>query len=509
MAAARLEVVDLSCRYDKLFANKHVNLTVEAGSIHGLLGENGAGKSTLLKAIYGALLPSSGSLRIDGREVTIDSPRSAQSHGIAMVYQHFSLFHTMTVAENIALFLRCSTERAIQYFDDISNDLDVRFDANEGIKALDIGQQQQVEILRCLALSPKILLLDEPTSVLTRNEADELIFLLRGIADRGCSVIVTTHKLREVRALCSEATILRSGEVAGTCELATVSDESLGKMIMGERPNVTATTRRLDTKKRPIFTLENISTTPTEEEPVALDAISLTMETGRIIGIAGVSGNGQEVLSELILGNTAPVSGRITMNGEDVTNLSTKARIINGLQVIAADRINIGSVGEMTIEENLLMTQMHTFSRWPGLIDWRTLVDKCQDIMRDFHVGAIDSGSPISTLSGGNLQKVLFSRTIQGNVKIIVCTNPTWGIDVSTARLIQERLIELRNEGVAILLISTDIEELFFLADRITTMASGTLSEPIATQDISTDQLAALMTRSSNTSTDRSLGSII
>ena len=148
MAAARLEVVDLSCRYDKLFANKHVNLTVEAGSIHGLLGENGAGKSTLLKAIYGALLPSSGSLRIDGREVTIDSPRSAQSHGIAMVYQHFSLFHTMTVAENIALFLRCSTERAIQYFDDISNDLDVRFDANEGIKALDIGQQQQVEILR-------------------------------------------------------------------------------------------------------------------------------------------------------------------------------------------------------------------------------------------------------------------------------------------------------------------------------------------------------------------------
>ena len=197
------------------------------------------------------------------------------------------------------------------------------------------------------------------------------------------------------------------------------------------------------------------------------------------------------------------------MNGEDVTNLSTKARIINGLQVIAADRINIGSVGEMTIEENLLMTQMHTFSRWPGLIDWRTLIDKCQDIMRDFHVGAIDIGSPISTLSGGNLQKVLFSRTIQGNVKIIVCTNPTWGIDVSTARLIQERLIELRNEGVAILLISTDIEELFFLADRITTMASGTLSEPIATQDISTDQLAALMTRSSNTSTDRSLGSII
>ena len=169
---------------------------------------------------------------------------------------------------------------------------------------------------------------------------------------------------------------------------------------MGERPNVTATTRRLDTKTRAIFTLENISTTPTEEEPVALDAISLTMETGRIIGIAGVSGNGQEVLSELILGNTAPVSGRITMNGEDVTNLSTKARIINGLQVIAADRINIGSVGEMTIEENLLMTQMHTFSRWPGLIDWRTLVDKCQDIMRDFHVGAIDIGSPISTLSG-------------------------------------------------------------------------------------------------------------
>ncbi|MDD0999942.1 ABC transporter ATP-binding protein [Pseudomonas sp. TNT2022 ID1044] len=484
----RLQLHRISKRYPGCLANDAIDLSIAPGEIHALLGENGAGKSTLMKIIYGVTHADSGEMIWQGQRVSMRNPAQARGLGIGMVFQHFSLFETLTVAQNIALAMGAAAGTPKQLepkIREVSQRYGMALEPERLVHSLSIGERQRVEIVRCLMQDIRLLILDEPTSVLTPQEADELFVTLRRLAAEGCSILFISHKLGEVRALCHSATVLRSGRVAGHCVPAECSDQQLAQLMVGEAaalitdyPKVTGTDVWLN--------VQGLSWHNPDPFGCSLKAIDLQVRSGEIVGIAGVAGNGQDELLALLSGEERLPrvdSARISFGLEPVAHLRPDARRQRGLAFVPADRLGHGAVPELSLADNALLTAFQQGLVSNGLIQRGKVQALANTIIERFGVKTPDAQAPARSLSGGNLQKFILGREILQQPKLLVAAHPTWGVDVGAAATIHRALIALRDAGAAILVISEDLDELFQISDRLGALCSGRMSPLQATVD--------------------------
>lgn len=488
-----LELQDISKQYPGVLANDHVNLTVAKGEILALLGENGAGKSTLVKMIYGATQPSSGQILWSGQPVQVRSPNQARQMGIGMVFQHFSVFETLTVAENIELGL---DKAVVKKFDDLhqtihqlSDEYDLHVDPKRYVHSLSIGERQRVEILRCLIQDVKLLILDEPTSVLTPQEVRGLFRVLRKLASQGCSILFISHKLKEVTALCDRAVILRAGKLNGECCPAEESPNSIARMMVGNEVALSKTYPHTLTNQ-PILTIQDLTLPPTHPFGTALNQITLQLNAGEILGIAGVAGNGQEELLGILSGeDTRAKHHHIMLEHKPVGRFHAGVRRQLGMAYVPEDRLGQGAVPDMNLLENTLLT--HERKPWVkyGWVVKNKLTELTRRLIKDNDVKCRNEFSAAKSLSGGNLQKFIIGREISQNPKVLICAHPTWGVDIGAASAIHRKLIALRDQGAAIVVISEDIDELFMISDRLAALYEGRLSSPIATDETSIEEV--------------------
>lgn len=499
----RLELRRLSRRYPGQTANENVDLSVRPGEIHAVLGENGSGKSTLMRCVYGVEKPDAGTILWNGAEVALRDANHARELGMALVFQHFSLIEALSVMDNVRLYLgtgrlgQLKPASIAQQLERLALELDLPVDPSALVGDLSMGEQQRVEILRCLLLSPQLLMLDEPTSSLTPAETHRLFSALRQLAKRGCSILFVTHRLSEVRELCDVATILRRGRVVSRCNPREKSEDELAELIVGTAASVPMV-KRSSTTGVPQLVLESVRTSSSEREEPLARAIDLSVRGGEIIGIAGIAGNGQGRLSDLITGEQKPASGRIWLDAHDVTGWSPRKRRQRGLHVIPAERTYRGAVPSLDLVDNLLLTEYdHYTDRHLGPcapLNRSAALNDSATVMREQDVRASDPSVAAGKLSGGNLQKFLVGRALRFRPRVLICHNPTWGVDTLAAGSIHRQLMLAREAGVAILLISADLDEIYRLADRIAVIHRGVLSEPRSPERLPRTQLGLLMT---------------
>jgi simple sugar transport system ATP-binding protein len=494
----RLELAGIVKQFGATLANDRIDLRVMSGEIHALLGENGAGKSTLVKIVYGILKADAGEVRWDGRPAHIGSPAQARRLGIGMVFQHFSLFDSLTVAENIALGIderipvRALSERIAQ----VSARYGLALDPARHVHTLSVGERQRVEIVRCLLQDPKLLVMDEPTSVLTPQEAERLFETLRRLAGEGCSILYISHKLEEIRALCSTATILRDGRVVERCDPRTESARSLAQMMIGvELVAPTAAVARSTGEIR--LEVDGLSLEPEDPFGTALNDIRIAVRAGEIVGIAGVAGNGQaEFLSALSGERLLPNGAMIRFDREAVGHLGPEARRRLGMAFVPEERIGRGAVPDMSLAENGLLTayaQPTADLVRCGLVRADRTHRLARRIIAEFNVVASGSDAEARSLSGGNLQKFIIGREIVQASKLLVAAHPTWGVDAGATAAIHRALIGLARAGSAVLVVSHDLDELFAISDRLAVMYQGRLSEPRPTREMTTEAAGLLM----------------
>jgi simple sugar transport system ATP-binding protein len=492
----RIELTDITKRYPGAIANSAVGISVDAGEIHALLGENGAGKSTLMKIIYGVVKPDEGEMYWEGERVHVRGASHARELGIGMVFQHFSLFETLTVTENIALSLPksdvVSMESLKQRIEEVSARYGMKLDPNRYVHTLSIGEQQRVEIVRCLLQDVKLLILDEPTSVLTPQEVDTLFKTLRKLASEGCSILFISHKLDEVRALCDNATILRGGKVSGDCvPRETTTDEIARLMVGNDTPLSEEYEKALG---REVFlSIKALSFQSDDPFSTTLKDISLQVKSGEIMGVAGVAGNGQEELLNLISGEEVCDASAVTFAGQAVGNLGPRQRRELGLGFVPEERLGRGAVPDMSLANNALLTAYHGDLVDNGWINSHKVKTFAAQIIEQFKVKAAGIDAQAKSLSGGNLQKYIIGREIIQAPKLLVCSHPTWGVDIGAAILIRHALIALRDQGAAILVVSEDIDELYSISDRICAICDGELSPVDEMKNVSINQLGKWM----------------
>nr|WP_211313824.1 ABC transporter ATP-binding protein [Marinomonas piezotolerans] len=492
----RLELLNITKQYPGCLANDQICMNLMPGEIHALLGENGAGKSTLVKTIYGVVAPDSGQIIWDGHEVDIKSPSKARDLGIGMVFQHFSLFETLTVSQNIELCL--SPEQLSSIGDlagriqELSKTYDLQVDPTRYVHSLSIGERQRVEIMRCLVQSVKLLILDEPTSVLTPQEVAGLFDVLRKLSKEGCSIMFISHKLHEVTEICHKATILRGGKLVGTCSPAEETPATIAKMMVGDLAEQDAGYTKA-TGEHIIFSAIGLNLPAKHPFGTSLKDIQFDMRKGEILGIAGVAGNGQEELMSIISGeDNRTVNNAITLDGKDISTLNAGKRRKMGLAYVPEERLGRGAVPDMSLSENTLLTHSSGFVS-KGLVNWNAVKQYAKALINDYSVKCHGEFSEAKSLSGGNLQKFIMGREIGQNPKVLICAHPTWGVDVGAALAIHQALLELRDQGAAILLISEDIDELFLLADRMSAICNGHLSPVVRTEETTIDQIGQWM----------------
>ncbi len=485
----RLELSGISKQYPAVKANDQVSLKVEAGRIHAVLGENGAGKSTLMKIIYGAVQPDAGLMVWNGRPVQIKSPAQARQLGISMVYQHFSLFDTLTAAENVWLGLDkglglAEVTARIRLLAE-SYGLDI--DPLRPVHSLSVGERQRVEIIRALMGKPELLILDEPTSVLTPQAVDKLFVTLRQLAAQGCSILYISHKLDEIRALCSHCTVLRGGRVTGEVDPRTQSNAELSRLMIGAEP---PRLRQLDPLAQPsvgVTVLELRDLNLAKESPfgTSLVDLSLQLRRGEILGIAGVSGNGQQELMAALSGeDTRLAPGQLHLFGADIAGASASKRRRLGLHFVPEERLGRGAVPTLSLAQNTLLTRTENVTSI-GWIRTQKVQQLAQDLIARFQVRAGGAGAVARSLSGGNLQKFIVGREVDANPKVLIICQPTWGVDVGAAAQIRAELLKLRDGGCAVLVVSEELDELFEISDRLVVMAQGRLSPALAVADAS------------------------
>jgi simple sugar transport system ATP-binding protein len=489
----RLELIGICKRFPGVVANDGVSLTVAPGEIHGVLGENGAGKSTLMKIIYGALAADAGEIRFNGRPVAIRNPHEARALGIAMVFQHFSLFETLTVAENVWLGLADGAPLAavIERIRAAAGSYGLEIDPLRPVHALSVGERQRVEIVRALLARPQLLILDEPTSVLTPAAVDRLFAFLRQLAAAGCSILYISHKLDEVRALAERCTVLRAGRVVAVVDPAAHSNASLSRLMIGAEPPRLA--RTAPHAGAVALEVRGLTLACADRFGVALEAIGFTVRAGEIVGIAGVSGNGQQELAAALSGEDprAP-AGSILLFGADVARASPRARRRRGLHFVPEERLGRGAVPALSLAENALLTRTEPLGR-SGWIRRDALRRLTQRLLARFNVRAAGPDAPARSLSGGNLQKFIVGREIDAAPKVLVVAQPTWGVDVGASAPIRNELLRLRDAGCALLVFSEELDELFEICDRLHVMARGRLSPAVATAAATVEQIGAWM----------------
>ncbi|OOG52106.1 ABC transporter ATP-binding protein [Polaromonas sp. C04] len=483
MTPPRLQLAHITKRYPAVVANSDVSLTVQAGETHAVLGENGAGKSTLMKIIYGSVKPDEGSVVFNGQPVHIRNPQEARALGISMVFQHFSLFDTLTVAENVWLGLSRSltlaevtrriTTKAAEY--------GVEVDPLRPVHTLSVGEMQRVEIIRALLTDPKLLILDEPTSVLTPQAVDRLFGVLKKIASEGCSILYISHKLHEIRELCSACTVLRGGKVTGVCDPRQETNASLSRLMIGAEPPAL---QHREVKTGATVLAVNQLTLPTENQfGVDLEAISLSVRAGEVVGIAGVSGNGQQELLYALSGeDTRAAAPMIQIKGQSAGRFGPGRRRALGVHFVPEERLGRGAVPTLGLAHNLLLTRRNAIgTAWwnRGWINVRALEAQASDIIRRFNVKAGGPNAEARSLSGGNLQKFIVGREIDANPTLLIVSQPTWGVDVGAAAQIRGEILALRDAGCAVLVVSEELDELFEISDRLYVIAKGRLSPSV------------------------------
>ncbi|OLP57545.1 ABC transporter [Rhizobium rhizosphaerae] len=495
MTPPLLSLRGLSKSYGQIRANQGIDLDVAERSIHAILGENGAGKSTLMKLIYGVETPDEGTVTWQGAPIRLTSPAEARRQGIGMVFQHFSLFETLTVVENIALVVPGKKRELIERVRTLGRDFGLEVDPLADVHALSVGERQRVEIIRCLMTDPKLIILDEPTSVLPPQSVEKLFETLKRLREGGVSILFISHKLEEIRAICDRATILRAGRVTGHVDPREHDAHDLARMMIGrDMPEITPAASVETGEKR--LELIGLDHRPDDPFAVALKRVTLEVKAGEILGIAGISGNGQAELSAIISGETRlgrEARDRIFMMGQDVGRLDAAARRRLGFAFVPEDRLGRGAVPELSLVLNGLLTAHPLGLLKQGLIDRAGAKAFAETCIRDFDVRTPGPEAEAGALSGGNLQKFIVGREIMLAPKLLFVAQPTWGVDIGAATAIRQRLIALRNAGMAILVVSEEIEELFEICDRIQVLHAGELSPSLVTRETRVEEIGRYM----------------
>jgi simple sugar transport system ATP-binding protein len=477
----RLQLTGITKRYPGVVANNGVSLSVAPGQIHAVLGENGAGKSTLMKIIYGSVKPDEGAVMFNGRPVHVRNPQEARALGISMVFQHFSLFDTLTVAENVWLGLDKALTLA-----EVSASIDVTasqygldIDPKRPVHTLSVGEMQRVEIIRALLTNPQLLILDEPTSVLTPQAVEKLFVVLNKLAAEGCSILYISHKLHEILELCTACTVLRGGQVTGVCDPREESNASLSRLMIGAEPPA----------------LEVLGLTLASDDPFGTDLadIALTVRSGEVVGIAGVSGNGQSELLFALSGEDrrAP-AGSVRVTGKDASHHGPGKRRALGLHFVPEERLGRGAVPTLSLAHNLLLTRRDALGAG-GWLKLGALKQQAADIIQRYNVKANGPDAAAKSLSGGNLQKFIVGREIEAKPKLLIVSQPTWGVDVGASAQIRGEILALRDAGCAVLVVSEELDELFEISDRLHVIAKGRLSPSMDRADATIERIGEWM----------------
>ncbi len=492
-----VELCDIVKRFPGVLANNKVCFDVNAGEVHALLGENGAGKSTLMRQLYGLYQPDSGEIRIDGQLHTFRSPADAIRAGIGMIHQHFMLVPTLTVAENVALGLR-STREPVTDLDQVSARIrelaqayGLKVDPSAYVWQLAVGEQQRVEILKALYRGASMIILDEPTAVLTPQEVNDLFATLKHMVQEGHGLVFISHKLHEVMAISDRVTVLRDGEVIGTRPTAEVTRDDLVKMMVGREVKPLA--------PQPIeagaarLKIEGMHTMG-DRGAEALRGVDLEVHAGEIVGLAGVSGNGQRELAECLAGLRPVTTGSLYIDGLDMTHASLHARMAAGQAYIPEERMRDGAIREFSVQENLFLHE-HTSPEYTHgiFLDFAKMAAHARDLVSQFTVKTPGLDTPIKNLSGGNIQKAIMARELSRQPKVLIAAQPTRGVDIGATEYIHQRLLEQRASGTAILLISEDLDEIRSLSDRIAVIYEGRIVGVVERNQATVEQIGLMM----------------
>jgi ABC-type uncharacterized transport system ATPase subunit len=481
-------------------ANDHVDLQVEVGEIHALLGENGAGKTTLMNILFGLYRPDEGEIRIDGRTVAFGSPKDAIAAGIGMVHQHFMLVPVFSVTENITLGVertgllgvidRRGAERDVGI---LSRSFGLGVDPEARVEDLPVGVQQRVEIVKALYREAQVLILDEPTAVLTPQEIDEFFRVMRGLKnDFQTSIIFITHKLKEVAEIADQVTVMRLGKVVGTTTPGESSEQEMASMMVGRTVQLLVTKDAAKPGKS-VLEVEDLRV-PDDRGQVAVDGVTFGVRAGEILAVAGVQGNGQTELVEALTGLARPTGGTIRLEGEDLTHASPRRVLHSGVAHVPEDRQKDGLIPEFPVADNLVL---NTFDRPPyahGLsIDRDAVRRSARERLREFDIRAPSVETPVGNLSGGNQQKVIVAREVSRPIRLLSASQPTRGLDVGSVQYIHERIVQQRDQGVAVLIVSSELDEVLALADRVAVMYRGRMAGPFDSSSLTRERLGLLM----------------
>ena len=493
-----LEMRGIVKRFPGVLANDHVDFDVRAGEVHALLGENGAGKSTLMKILYGMYEPDEGEIRLNGKPVSIKSPVDAIDLGIGMIHQHFMLVESLTVAENVALGLPSSRgiltdlDRVSKRIVELAEIYGLQVDPDAYIWQLAVGQRQRVEIIKALYRGAALLILDEPTAVLTPQEVDEFFTTIRQMTQDGHAVTFISHKLHEVLDICNRVTVLRDGNRVDSCPIEGCTKESLAQMMVGRE--VIMQPECVDVERGETrLELKDLHAQSDRGTP-ALRGVNLNVHAGEILGLAGVSGNGQRELAEVITGLRPLTQGRIFLDGNDVTGQSPGALTEQMLAYIPEERMKDGMIQEFSVAENTILRDHHKepFSRF-GFLNLRIIAEYADNLIRKFNVKTPSHETPAKSLSGGNIQKVVLARELSRKPRVLVAAQPTRGVDIGATEYVHARLLEQREQGTAILLISEDLDEILALSDRIAVIFEGRIIGVVARDNATLEQLGLMM----------------
>ncbi len=491
-----LELKGITKKFGSLVANELIELKVSNGEIHAILGENGAGKSTLMNIVYGLIKPDSGSIIIDGKNVEINNPAQALQAGIGMVHQHFMLVPVFTVLENIILGHEklkrgiLSVEEALKSIERISKEFKFDIDPYELIENLPVGVQQKIEILRALIYDAKILILDEPTAVLTPQETDELLKIMKSLKSKGVAIIFITHKLREVQEVADKITVIRRGKVVGTTQ-PSATQEELANLMVGRAVDLNASKEKKLTGPI-ILSIKNLSIFDSTGR-VLVNNLSLDVKSGEVVAIAGVQGNGQSELVRAIVNLEPHKSGSIKLDGQEILGVSVSRTLHKGVAYVPESRELDGLIGSFTIAENLILDTHDTksFAKRGSLIS-SVVAKNAEKLTHEFDIRSQGIFDTSSSLSGGNKQKVVLARELSREVKLVIASQPTRGLDVGSIEFVHERLLSEAKSGRAILLVSTELDEVIALSDRIAVMYRGEILG-IVSPDTSREKLGLMM----------------
>jgi simple sugar transport system ATP-binding protein len=493
----QLELRGITKRFGSLTANDHISLKVEPGQIHSLLGENGAGKSTLMNVLFGLLHPDEGEILIDGDVVRISDSGDAVRRGIGMVHQHFMLVPVFTVAENVVLgfeptksFDRVDYKRATEEIRELSRQFKLEVDPDAVVENLPVGLQQRVEILKALSHDAELLILDEPTAVLTPQEIDALMSIMRSLAAAGKSILFITHKLKEVKAIADVITVIRQGRVVGSAE-PTASEAELASMMVGREVLLTVE----KTAYNPGESVLDVRDLVVRDDRglIAVKGVSFEVRAGEVLALAGVQGNGQTELVEALVGMRPVESGTITLHGRTITNLTPRQSLDAGLGHIPEDRQRDGLVLSMSVADNLVLNtpRRPPFARH-GTRNLRAVKDNAERLVRDFDIRTTSIEAPVSSLSGGNQQKVIVARELSRSLEFLVASQPTRGLDVGSIEYVHRQIVDYRNRGNGSLIVSSELDEVYALGDRIAVMFEGEIVG-IVDPTISRESIGLLM----------------